>query len=102
MHRKSIRAGGNSNNSAEKKMKARKFLVKSQQYSLEGGWDSYPCQTISGLDEFIATYLRVSRGDANSTEDGRIKLAMKLYNSSESEFKWYKSENARLVLVEVN
>ena len=84
-----------------RELSPRRFAVKSQQYSLEGGWDSYPCSPISGVDEFIDTYLRVSKGDANSTEADRALFAVKLYNSGESEFKWYKSENARLVLVEV-
>lgn len=85
-----------------RELSPRRFAVKSQQYTREGGWDSYPCSPISGVDEFIDTYMRVSKGDANSTEAGRSAFAVRLYNSGETEFKWYKSENARLVLVEVD
>ena len=80
----------------------RSFAVKSQQYSREGGWDSYPDHDISGVDEFVSLYLRVSKGDANSTERGRASFAVKEYISDRTEFKWYRSENSRVVLIDKN
>ena len=76
----------------------KKFLVLSQEYSFMSGWYTMAEFEIEGEEDFVKLFLRVRKGDANSTEEDRRERASRYYNSDQKAFKWYKSENSRVVL----
>ena len=76
----------------------KKYKVISQEYSFESGWYDMSTFEIEGEDGFVKLYLRVRKGDANSSEEDRAERASRLYNSEQTSFKWYRSENSRVLL----
>lgn len=64
-----------------------KYIVRKEEYNQVAGWCILAESEINGQKEFVQLYLRISKGDANSTEQDRAKWAASHYGGGE--FLWY-------------